>query len=129
MDQPKKSKVIFMGNANVGKTSIINSFLSNSSMKGKPKQNTKVMQDFTKVISVNDKQGHTHELTLNIWDAAGDQSVHNLAHLFLSGAQVGVLCYAIDDKRSFDQLSEWAEHLRDKQEEMFIVVVGTKSDL
>jgi len=68
-------------------------------------------------------------LNLEIWDAAGDSSVHNLAHLFLSGAQVGVLCYAIDDKRSFDQLSEWHDHLKDRAGEMFIVIVGSKSDL
>jgi len=118
-----------MGNKNVGKTSIIQSFLNNASMKGKPKDPTKVMSDFTRAMTVTDKEGRNHELTLNIWDAAGDVSVHNLAHLFLNSANVAVLCYAIDDKRSFDQLHEWAEHLRDKEDEMFIVIVGSKSDL
>lgn len=98
-------------------------------MKGKPKDPTKVMSDFTKAMTVTDREGRNHDLTLNIWDAAGDVSVHNLAHLFLNSAHVGVLCYAIDDKRSFDQLNEWAEHLRDKEDEMFIVIVGSKCDL
>ena len=41
-----------------------------------------------------------------------------------------MLCYAIDDKRSYDQLTEWAEHLQDKAEdEIFIVLVGSKCDL
>ena len=64
-----------------------------------------------------------------IWDAAGDTAAHNLAHLFLKDANVGILVYSIDNKNSFDQLNEWAEHLHDKQGEMFIVIVGSKSDL
>ena len=100
-----------MGNANVGKTSIINAFIENSSMRGKTKPLTDVIKDFKKVISVKDDNNQRHQLELNIWDAAGDSSVHNLAHLFLNGAQVGILCYAVDNKNSFDQLNEWYEHL------------------
>ena len=125
----KTSKIIFMGNPNVGKTSIIDAYMEGGSQRGKAKQATRVIQDFTKVINVADSKGGHHPLKLNIWDAAGDATVHNLAHLFLKEAQVGVLCYAIDNKNSFDQLSEWSEHLRDKEGEMFIVVVGSKSDL
>ena len=125
----KTSKVIFMGDANVGKTSIIKSFVDNTSMRNKKKDNTKVIEDFTKVISVQDKNNQTHLLKLNIWDAAGDAAVHNLAHLFLHDAKVGILCYSIDNKKSFDQLSEWYEHLQEKSEEMFIVIVGSKNDL
>lgn len=118
-----------MGDANVGKTSIIKSFVDNTSMRNKTKVNTKVIEDFTKVITVQDNKNQTHLLKLNIYDAAGDAAVHNLAHLFLHDAKVGILCYSIDNKKSFDQLSEWYEHLQEKNEEMFIVIVGSKNDL
>ena len=118
-----------MGNQNVGKTSIINVFMDGNSQKGQRKEATKVIQDFTKVVSVTDKQNQAHKLKLNIWDAAGEAQVHNLAHLFLRDAQVGILCYSIDNKNSFDQLNEWAEHLKDREDDMFIVIVGSKSDL
>ena len=49
--------------------------------------------------------------------------------MFLKDARVGVLCYAIDNKKSLDDLQEWYEHLESKQSEMFIVIVGSKSDL
>ena len=124
----KKAKVLFMGNANVGKTSIINSFLTQKSMKGNAKTQTKTADDYTHVMHVKDRQGATHELQLHIWDAAGDSSVLNLAHLFVEGTAVAVLCYAIDDQRSFDQLDSWAEQIRDK-EGMFSVVLGNKEDL
>lgn len=86
-----------MGNANVGKTSIISSFMEGKQQKGKVLATTNVIQDYTKLIQVDE-----HKVQLNIWDAAGDASVHNLAHLFLTDARVGVLCYAIDNKKSFD---------------------------
>ena len=97
----KKSKVIFMGNANVGKTSIINSFITQKSVKGQTKSYTNVSDDYVHVFKVKDSQGLTHELTLSIWDAAGDAAVHNVAHLFLEGAKVAVLVYSIDDQRSY----------------------------
>ena len=65
---------------------------------------------------------------MNIWDAEGDANVHNLAHLFLKDAKVGILVYSIDNKNSFDQLKDWVEHL-DNEENLFIVIVGNKSDL
>ena len=97
--------------------------------RGKSTERTKVMQDYTRMIQVKDKAGAQHNLKLNIWDAAGEASIHNLAHLFLKNAQVGILCYSIDNKNSFEQLTEWSEHLKDKEGEMFIVIVGSKSDL
>ena len=55
--------------------------------------------------------------------------MHNLAHLFLPDARVGILVYSIDDRRSFDALQEWVTHLESRKSEMFIVIVGSKSDL
>lgn len=40
-----------------------------------------------------------------------------------------MLCYAIDNKKSMDDLQEWHEHLENKSDELFIVIVGAKSDL
>lgn len=55
--------------------------------------------------------------------------MHNLAHLFLNQAKVGILVYSIDNKTSYDNLSEWAEHLETHGEDLFTVIVGSKSDL
>ena len=56
----KKSKIIIMGNANVGKTSIINAFIENSSMRGRNKLRTDVIKDFKKVVSVKDDNNARH---------------------------------------------------------------------
>ena len=41
-------------------------------MKGQEKIYTNVGNDYVHVFKVKDSQGLTHELTLSIWDAAGD---------------------------------------------------------
>ena len=65
---------------------------------------------------------------MHIWDAAGDHSVLNLAHLFIENTSVAVLCYAIDDKRSYEDLENWSEQIQDK-DGMFTVCLGNKEDL
>jgi GTPase SAR1 family protein len=51
-----------MGNPSVGKTSIINSFMENSSMRGRNTERTKVIEDYTKILNVKDSKGESHTL-------------------------------------------------------------------
>ena len=54
-NQLKHSKVIFMGNPNVGKTSIISSFMEGNVQKNKePVGNTNLLQDYRKLINVDE---------------------------------------------------------------------------
>ena len=91
---------------------------------------TTVVQDFSKVVELTDDNNKKQWLKMNIWDAAGDNKVVNLAHLFLRDVQVGILCYGIDNKRSFDELDQWYELIRNEcGDNAFLVLVGTRSDL
>ena len=65
-----------------------------------------------KATKVENDDGSVTNLQLNIWDAAGDNNIHNIAHLFVRDVQLAVLVYAIDSKLSFDQLDEWHENLQ-----------------
>ena len=78
---------------------------------------------------VEAEDGTECKLQLNIWDAAGDNNVKNLAHLFVNNVQCGILVYAINSKQSFDQLMDWHEHLINNNENCLLVLVGNKSDL
>lgn len=64
---------------------------------------TPLVSDFCKIIEVNEG-GKKHRVKLNIWDAAGDNKVHQLAHLFVRDVQVGILVYGINSRQSFDHL-------------------------
>ncbi len=106
--QMQTAKIILMGDKEVGKTSIINTFVtSKSSQQAKP---TNTVEDHIKMVDVNEN-GVTTRLKLHIWDAAGDNQVHNLAHLFVKDVQVGILVYGINSLQSFKNLDTWQEHL------------------
>ena len=88
-----------------------------------------MVNDFVKVIKVENDDGTITNLKLSIWDCAGDNNVHNLAHLFTQNVQCAILVYAIDSRLSFDQLKDWHKHLKDNNEECILTLVGNKSDL
>ena len=108
-DSTEVAKVVFVGDKSVGKTSIIKSFMENRSAPAT--QPTLAVSDFTKVMEVAGEDGKMQRVKLNIWDAAGDQNVHNIAHLFMRDVQVGILCYSIESMSSFNALDEWLEHI------------------
>lgn len=122
----RNAKVIFMGDPQVGKTSIITTFIEGREQRRIGR--TTLVQDYVRVIEV-DEGGKKHRVKLNIWDAAGDNKVHQLAHLFVRDVQVGVLVYGINSQQSFDHLDQWLEHLEEANEEFEIFLVGNKSDL
>ena len=101
----------------------------NESQRNQRYSQTNMVNDFVKSTSVEQEDGTNVHLTLNIWDAAGDNNVHNLAHLFVQNVQCGILVYGIDSRISFDQLTEWHKHLKDYNEDCLLVLVGNKSDL
>lgn len=125
-EEVKQSKIIFMGDASVGKTSIIQTFMNGTAQM--QSQVTPKCADFQRVITVNEDDKR-HSLKLNIWDAAGDHDVRNLAHLYLRGVQVGVLVYSIDSRTSFQSLTDWLECLNQANESTLLFLVGNKSDL
>lgn len=117
-----------MGDRSVGKTSIIKTFMDGRSQVEETVIRTPMMSDFCKIINVEVK-GTIHRIKLNIWDAAGDNDVHNLAHLFVRDVNVGILCYGINSKNSFDNLDEWIAHLNENNENFGAFLIGNKSDL
>ena len=102
------SKIIVVGNQRVGKTSLIKSYVNNTvTDRASPYVMTNAVQDFEKVTQVTSDSGVQTTVKLNIWDAAGDQDMHNLLHLYANNVHVAVLVYAIDSTLSFDQLTQW----------------------
>ena len=110
-NEVKFAKIIFMGDAKVGKTSIIKAFIDDELQRDKKIKPTSVISDFSKQMVVKNDDGTSTTLQLNIWDAAGEADVHHLAHLFLKDVQCGVLVFDITSKRSYDELAQWMEHL------------------
>lgn len=115
-------KVVFAGDGNVGKTSLIRSYTEG---KFEISRVTTIGVDF-----------HTHtvmlpegEIKLSIWDMAGQERFQFLRTGFYPGSRAAALVYDITAPESFDHLAGWRDEiLRVVPDERFIVVAN-KIDL
>ncbi|EAX88882.1 small GTP-binding protein, putative [Trichomonas vaginalis G3] len=118
-----KCKVVFLGSAGVGKTSLLNRLMTDEFSN---QYNTTIGVDFfTKPVQV---QGRT--VTLQIWDTAGQERFKSLMPSYIRDSSVAVIVYDVSDEKSFDEAQEWYETvMHERGNEAKCVLVGNKIDL
>ena len=121
-----KRKVIrlsILGDSHTGKTSIINRFLG---------------QEFSIDMISNigiDKQEATmkmkdgEEMKIIIWDTAGQERFHSISSSTIKNSQGIIVCFALDDKKSFENVVSWLEDIREVSAKIPIVLFGNKCDI
>ena len=124
VEKPQSVKIALLGDSGVGKTCIINRYMSGqftnncaSTIGGSYQQ---------KIVKKRNKT-----LQLDIWDTAGQEKYRSLGKHFYKDAYIIILVYDICVKESFENLrSVWYEDIK-KQGEKYTVlaIVGNKSDL
>ncbi len=118
-------KLILVGEAQVGKTAIINQYVQNIFEEeyiatiGQEKQ--------TKEISL--KNGT--KFKLEIWDTIGQDTYSAANKIFMRNAKIALLVYDITNKESFDRLNKFYQQVCDinGKDKVIIGVVGNKNDL
>eukprot|EP00698_Gefionella_okellyi_P016848 TRINITY_DN4858_c0_g1_i1.p1 TRINITY_DN4858_c0_g1~~TRINITY_DN4858_c0_g1_i1.p1 ORF type:complete len:203 (+),score=36.55 TRINITY_DN4858_c0_g1_i1:86-694(+) len=116
-------KVVVLGDAGVGKTSIARRFVSNHFRDYS--ESTIGASFLAKILVVDDKAFKFH-----IWDTAGQEKYHGLAPMYYRNAVAAVVVFDITDRTSFGTLQTWVKELREKgPENIIMTVVGNKSDL
>jgi small GTP-binding protein len=121
MRPPPSHKVAFIGNASVGKTSIINVVTRTHTQD--PTSPTVGAENSHYKITINNS-----EVDLNIWDTAGQEVYRALLPMYLRDAEVIVIVFALNDRTSFEALPDWAKEAKERAPEAIIVLVGNKSD-
>jgi small GTP-binding protein len=117
-------KLIMVGNANVGKTSIALTYI------GYPQ--TKY------VYSTNSIDYHSKKIVMDschvrlyIWDVAGHERFRTLMRTYYKEAHCAVLVFDKSDPKSFEEISNWIDQLKLEislpNDQM--ILVGNKSDL
>lgn len=131
MEEPERLvvKIIVLGCANVGKTSLMKRYCQNTFTQTR---RATIGVDFaTKRVEVNGQS-----VLLQIWDTAGQERFHGgtLGGPFYRGADGALIVYDLSDAQTFDQVDQWRRELLSKltreNDEGAIptVVVGNKTD-
>ena len=122
-NQIPEIKVILLGEAAVGKTSIIRRYYDETFDFNE--SSTISMSYVDKVVELNEKK-----YKLIIWDSIGQETYRAVTKLFLKNSKLVILVYSIDDKKSFDNLKFWYElYEKELSQEAVLGILGNKSDL
>lgn len=133
-DYDKSIKVILLGDANVGKSSIIDRLKNNPFNYNK--QPTLTLEHYNLIIKIN-----TFVLRMQIWDTAGQEKFDSITSTYYKSTDIAIFVYSIDDQKSFNRIPGWIKELEDKytnndkkkdnEDEQFMVkiLIGNKSDL
>lgn len=115
-------RVITLGDSSVGKTSLIHRMKTDE-----------FLEDTTPTIGAGvtslDVEIAGKLYQVQIWDTAGQEMYRNIIPIYFKGASYAMLCFAIDDIKSFQNLESWLDEInRNADEEIGIVLVATKYD-
>jgi len=115
-----KFKVVIIGDAGVGKTSLLRRFVEN-----------KFDKDYLSTLGANilskeyvTPKGNIIELLL--WDLAGQHVFKHARQRFYSGSQGAVVVYDVTRPTSFQNIENWLAEL---PENVPMILVGNKIDL
>lgn len=118
-----KCKIVLLGEAQVGKTSLVYRFVNDSFSSSY--KSTLGVNLLKKDLEV-DEYGET---SAQIWDLGGQESFRNLRKLYLEGAHGGMLLYDVTNKRSFQKLDNWVQSFKETRGDKPLLLIGNKIDL
>ena len=95
-------KVVLIGESGVGKTSIINRYISNTF--SSVLTATPGASFTTKTVMLKE---YNQSIKFEIWDTAGQEKYRALAKVFYKNASVCILVYDICRKKSFEELKNY----------------------
>jgi len=123
VDKPVQVKLVLLGEAAVGKSSIVQRFVSNEFQANK--EPTIGAAFLTQKCRLEDRV-----LRYEIWDTAGQERFHSLAPMYYRNAQAAVVVYDLTKASTLDKAKSWVKELqRQGNPNIVIALAGNKLDL
>jgi Ras-related protein Rab-5C len=95
-------KIVVIGDANVGKSSVINRFVYNSHSKNT--KSTVGACEHSKTVFINSLN---REIRLTIWDVSGQEKFRSIANMYFRDADGALIVYDTTDLKSFQSVPSW----------------------
>ena len=118
-------RIIFVGDASVGKTAIANALISD---RVPVLYSPTIGIDFFSTINVlNDET----IIKSQIWDTAGQDRYKSLTRIYYQSADIVLLCYDISNLKSFESLQFWIKDVKSYCNNPLIKIflIGNKIDI
>jgi Ras-related protein Rab-6A len=120
-------KVVLLGDPAVGKTSLIRRFVEDSY--DESYLSTIGSNVYKKRITVPNEGGAPLELTMIIWDIAGQRVCDSLKAAYFRGANAAIVVCDITRHQTLEHMRDWVDSLHEIVERAPVVFVGNKNDL
>ena len=116
-----RHKIIFVGDACTGKTSIINRIIDN------PFSDTYEVSIGIDFMSKNIRFRGSN-IKIQIWDSAGQEKYKGLIPSYVRNSSIVFIVYDISNHSSFDNVTNWISFVKNI-EKTTMVICGNKNDL
>ncbi len=115
-------KVMMLGDASVGKTSLTIRYISGSFLEDL--KLTIGVDFYSKTTEFNDKK-----VKLQLWDFGGEKRFRFLLSQYCKGANGAFFLYDITNTTTLDHLPDWTQIIRKYAGDIPIMLIGSKQDL
>lgn len=116
-------KIILVGDSNVGKTCVVQSFKSGIFME---KQQNTIGVDFTvRTLDIDGKR-----VKLQVWDTAGQERFRTITQSYYRSAHGAMVAYDLTRRSTFESVSHWIREVEQYgAASVVLILIGNKSDL
>jgi len=115
-------KVSVIGEYSVGKTSLIKRYMTNTFDEGYKASLGAAISTFETTVDKN-------EVSLQVWDLAGQNPFRKVRHQYLFGSDFAVAVFDLTRHESLEAVTEWVTDARSADSDVTCILVGNKSDL
>ncbi|KAI9447204.1 small GTPase superfamily [Lactarius psammicola] len=117
-------KVLLLGDASVGKSSLLLRFTDQQWLPESEAQPTIGVDTWTHKLEVKGKH-----VNLSIWDTSGEERFRTIVSSYYRGTQAIILVYDISNRKSYETIQWWfAERSKHAPESAVKILVGNKAD-
>ena len=125
VEEKYKFKIIIIGSAFTGKTSLLNRYIKNMFNN---EYNVTLGADIQyQKIKIGDKS-----ISLQLWDTAGTERFQSIQKMYYLKSYAALIVFDVGNRSSFDSVLSWMDHykqFKDKNLKEIIYLIGNKIDI